>query len=535
MDNIIFRKEIVSYYSSKHKDFSLIKENPMQNDGDDWYRDYSKNPQFSIEKTYQDEETFVSNFANPMYSVLREYNTIVIESNGDKLSLKFFYGFKNRRVGKTWFKVSKNVDFLTVNKKTGDVYSGFLHNYQKKRKFTKNIRRNYFLNQPLSTITSKLKNILNRLNQDSSKIVNEIISVFLDNLSCPQNSLCPDYKLLRFYLDKKDYRYPNNFWLYTDYFIMPDFKKNLKKTQKNIVEGFMRTFELRGKKLKKYLHECSSLNIKNYLSAKKLFGENWLHQDGDFIKNILESSSTFTLNEDLKELLTPSEIVKVYQTFKNVIINKTIDGWSFHDHIEMYIKLKNYGELDLKWTTDGSDFKNFSEEHLDFTEKLSHYRNGTYTRYYPEYFVDSIEKQIDGYFPVILKNSSDYNLESLTQSNCVKGYIGRCGSIIVSLRKDSVDSLERATIEYTLYYSKNLETIHVDRIQTLGKYNQKLDSSWNEVLLKLDEIVLNCVKDKRFETVKIEKVCINSAFFNSESKFNDNGYLYWTKNINNFE
>ena len=525
MKNTIFRKEFNRYYTNKHREYSSIDEKLKENENRP--RDYVKHPLFSIEKSFTDEKTFVENFANPLYTVHREYHTVVVETNGDKVSIKFFYGYKKRNAGQKWFKLVKNVDFLTVNIKTGDVYFGFLHNYQKKKKFTKSIRRNYFLTNPLSTITSKIKNSLSHLSKNSSQTVNEVVSIFMKNIPCPENALSPDVKLLRFYLDKKSYKYPNNFWLYSKFFISATFKKELKKNHKNIVQAFMNSFDLKGKKLRKFLHECTKLNIPTYLSARKLFGDDRLNQDGDFIKNILESSFTTNFSDDMSSLLSPSELSKVYQTYKNVILSKTIDAWTFYDHLSMYQKLKLYGETDLKWTTDGSDYKKFTDEHLDFTEKLEHYKKGTYTRKYPDYLVTEIEKEIDGYFPIILKTSKDYNEESMYQSNCVKGYIGRPGSLIISLRKGAIDSDERATLEYRVHFLKNSDTIYIDRVQSLGKFNQRLEDSWTDVLLKLDKIVVSSCSDKKLETVKINKLCSNGVFLESDSKFTDDGYLVW--------
>jgi len=523
MKNIIFRKEFNLYTTIKYREYSHIYEKFEQRENST--RDYVKQPFFSIEKSFNDEKTFVENFANPMYTVHREYHTVSVETNGDKVSIKYFFGYKKRNVGQKWFKLVKNVDFLTVNIETGDVYSGFLHNYQKKKKFTKNIRRNYFFHNPLSTMTSKIKNNLTHLHENSSKIVNEVVSIFMKNIPCPENALCPDVKLLRFYLDKKSYKYPDNFWLYSEFFISPTFKKELKKNQKNIVQAFMYSFELKGKKLRKFLHECSNLNLQTYLSAKSLFGDDRLNQDGDFIKNILESTSTPIDNMNIS--FSPNELSKVYLTFKNVILNKTIDMWTFNDHLLMYQRLKFYGETDLKWTTDGSDYKKFTDEHLDFTDKLAHYKKGIYTRKYPDYLVKAIEKELDGYLPIVLKTSKDYNEESMYQSNCVKGYIGRPSSLIISLRKGEIDSLERATLEYKVYRLKNSDIIQIDRVQSLGKFNQRLEDYWTDVLLKLDKIVVSSCSDKKFKTVKINKLCSNGLFLESDSKFTDQGFLVW--------
>ena len=98
------------------------------------------------------EEDFVLHYGNPLARVLKSYLMVVIERDGDKVSMKVFNGFRERRVGNKWFKVVRNVDYITVNTKTGDVYSGFLHNYQNKKKVRKKLHKNFFLNEPISNI-----------------------------------------------------------------------------------------------------------------------------------------------------------------------------------------------------------------------------------------------------------------------------------------------------------------------------------------------------------------------------------------------
>jgi hypothetical protein len=127
-----------------------------------------------------------------------------------------------------------------------------------------------------------------------------------------------------------------------------------------------------------------------------------------------------------------------------------------------------------------------------------------------------------------LKNSNEYNEESSTQSNCVKGYIDRCGSIIVSVRKSDKLLGERATIEYTI--TKSSDEIIIKRVQSLGRFNNKLSEEWNDVLFKLDEVMLSYIKDENFETVKLDKVCKNGQNFHSNSKWGDRGHLIWGNN-----
>ena len=174
----------------------------------------------------------------------------------------------------------------------------------------------------------------------------------------------------------------------------------------------------------------------------------------------------------------------------------------------------------------------FREEHLDWSDKLEHYRNGTYTRIYPEYSYELIQTPIsvdgDVYYPVLLDDSHNYNNESAQQSNCVKTYIGKCSSLIVSIRKGDIDSEERATIEY--YLTKPSGKINIERVQSLGRFNGKLDEEWNHVLFKLDEVMLYYIQDEKFDTVQIKKKCTNGVELDSTSDWNANGRLFWTQN-----
>jgi hypothetical protein len=49
---------------------------------------------FSTESSNTTEECFVKNFANPLYSVSVEYVMVVVEKDGDKVSIKMFQGYK---------------------------------------------------------------------------------------------------------------------------------------------------------------------------------------------------------------------------------------------------------------------------------------------------------------------------------------------------------------------------------------------------------------------------------------------------------
>jgi hypothetical protein len=69
------------------------------------------------------------------------------------------------------------------------------------------------------------------------------------------------------------------------------------------------------------------------------------------------------------------------------------------------------------------------------------------------------------------------------------------------------------------------------RVQSLGKFNGKLGEEWNDVLFKLDKVILSSIKDKRFETVKIIKECKNGVTLKSDSYWEGDNLKWTYKNI----
>lgn len=475
------------------------------------------------------EEDFVLHYGNPLARVLKSYLMIVVERDGDKVSMKVFSGFRERRVGNKWFKVVRNVDYITVNTKTGDVYSGFLHNYQNKKKVRKKLNKNYFLNEPVSNIGYVIRDKIWSYSHNSVEVAVDASSKFMNEIDGRGlfSEFSLDKRLFKFYLDKKGIKYPNNFRLYSSKLVGPSFRKILKKNNNRLVDAFMIHNELTGKKLKKCLHSCKFLNLDLYLMARKLFGDNWINQDDDFILQTLNSEFQIKQRDipaEFVNVIGKDELRKVFNLFKKVYFEEMLDTYTFIDHIEIYTQLKMYGETDLRWMS--NDVDNFRNEHLDWSDKLTFYKNGHYERIYPVYSYEYLEQPLEDYYPVLLDDSTSYNQESSIQSNCVKTYIGKSSNIILSLRKGSRYSEERATIEYQLY--REDDKVKCRRVQSLGKYNGKLSDEWTHWLLKLDLKMLYYVNDDRFEPVKITKKCYNGVFFESGSYWDEDGFLKWT-------
>ena len=478
------------------------------------------------------EEDFVLHYGNPLARVLKSYLMVVVERDGDKVSMKVFNGFRERRVGNKWFKVVRNVDYITVNTKTGDVYSGFLHNYQNKKKVRKKLNKNFFLNEPISQVMYTIRDKGWSYSHNSSEIANDAVSKFMHEIDGREEPYEFNFekRLFKFYLDKKGIKYPNNFRLYSSKLVGPIFRKILKKNDNRLVDAFMIHNGLTGKKLKKCLHSCKSLNLDLYLMARRLFGDDWINQDDDFILQTLNSEFNIKdrdIPAEFVNVIGKDELRRVFNLFKKVYFEEMFDTYTFIDHIEIYTQLKMYGETDLRWMSNDVDI--FRNEHLDWSDKLTFYKNGHYERIYPIYSYEHLEQPLGEYYPVLLDDSISYNEESSAQSNCVKTYIGKPSNIIISLRKGSRYSEDRATIEYQLY--REDDKTKCRRVQSLGKYNGKLSDEWTHWLLKLDLKMLYYVKDDRFEPVKITKKCYNGTFFESDSYWDEDGFLKWDNKI----
>lgn len=541
MKEVLFKKEFVSYETIEHESYSefpyvkrMIQSQTLNFELEDGPEPTKKHPLFIYKKTNKTEEEFVARFADQLYSVTRNNTTIVVERDGDKVAIKLFWGYKHRRAGVVWFKTIKHVEFISVNTKTGDVYVGGIDNYHLKRKSRKKIKRNYFIGEPLNNLGLSIRNCIRRVDNNLDvDCTQEALEVFIETIDPIDNfgKLTNNQRLFKFYLNKRGVKFPNNFHVYTNEWFGPEIKKILKKSGNRMVDSVMERNELSGKQIKKALHNCESLNLAMLTLARNMFNDDWVNQDYELILGCLNSNiSYYPLPVDFKQFVTNEELKRVYKLFRHVVIHGTLDSHTFYDHMRFYCDLKLY-EPNIKWMSSDDDKSDFRDEHLDWTDKLQSYREGTYYRKYPEYSYKVISEPIehggDFYYPVLLDNSRTYNEESNAQSNCVKTYIGKCGSMIVSLRQGGVDSEVRATIEYRLNKALVTKTINVDRVQSLGKFNKKLTEEWNDVLFKLDKRMLYYVKDENFDTVKIKKVHKSGLELDSTSNWSDDGRLVW--------
>ena len=533
----IYKVNFVKYDCNEYQSYNVLADSMFYNKKNNPEYEYKGkkkvNTEFTFKSNHITEKTFVDNFANTLWGVSRYNLLLVVEQEGYKLSMKLFHSYKVRRVGHQYFTTSKNVDYITINTMTGDIYYGFLHNYQKKRKFSRRLRKNSFQLDFFNIFKHQIRNLLSHfvkglegLNTDL--IMNSAFNKFFEYIDGNnETKLTHGERLYKYYMMKRGVKFPNNFGVFLNSELKVPTLKVLRKNDMKLVESFMKIHDITGKKLRKGLHICENINLAMYKNAVNFFGEDWVNQNDDVLLKCLNFRGTLWNRPTAtgREIFSPEELKRVFGMFE-LVLNEQLDYNTYFDHVISYVKLKTYGEEEIRWYSTSTD--EFRQEHLDWTDKLQHYIQGTYYRIYPEYMMNEILKPItsDGeiYYPVLLTNSSLYNNESQLQSNCVKGYVGKVGSVIVSFRKGEEESDNRATIEYNI--SKEEDKVKIKNVQCLGRFNGRLTPEWDKPVEILNERMDKIVKDKRFETVKLKKVCTNGTELFSNSEWKDNR-LVW--------
>lgn len=483
-------------YSEVHKDYWVGLHNESNTYPGASRRYNSSKLLFRAETEHHDEESYVKHFANPMASVSYHLKSFYIERTGDKLSIKIYDKFKTRIRGTSYFRQKNHLWFYTVNVVTGDFYSGKLLNYQNKIKRTRMVRRNSFYEtsvlQMLDIVNSFFFSVIKN-KEERDEHVDYLLNIFkyelLTNLESKIFLPSSPLKLIYlFYLNKKGIKYPNNVYLFTqmlgDLNYLPTMKE-FKKCNMKYVDAFMLRNNLKGDKIKKILHQSEFINLGWYRLAVNLFGTEWIHQDSDLMEKLFSNQHHVPKTQPDTDIFewSLSEKKKCFNMFHQFVNGSYSSMAIFIDHIKMLNYLKDVGE-DVKW--ESKDSRSFTVEHEFLTELKQSYMIGKYTRIYSDDFVNAFKEFTVSdivYTPVVLGTSDEYNEESSYQRNCVRGYIDRTSSFVISLRQGE----DRATIEYDISIVSG--KYRMKRVQSLGKHNIPLSESWVEPLDILDKMV----------------------------------------------
>lgn len=476
---------------------------------------------------------------------------VEVSETEDKTTLKYTYTTRVRRVGNQYFKVDRIIRYVTYNNRTKNFYHGIIESKRKKLKKQK-IRCNAFYLPILTELklgirrnihsiilnTNDWKDIISSggdIKYLSDEIANEVIKLFARTIYKKTNIMF-DYKsnylegeLYKLYLKDNGISFPDSVYQYT---VINAPKKELKKVG-NLVQWFMNNSNLSGRKVRTILNRPGDIDFITLVDSYHIFGVDYLNQIDDefFYKNSASMATyhsyhlnNYVFSEVDTYVLTNSDkkrIVNLINSEKGDVL------WTIiKDHLSMIRRLLEYGEeFKMKFNSR----KEFDDEHYNLSDLLESYRKGTVTRIYNDDFINEVQECIMGeyidYYPILLITSKQYNEESQTQSNCVRTYIEKTESIIISLREGSPESKERATLEY---YMSN---VGLKRIQSRGRFNRVLEKQWDVPIEVLDNRVEILYKNKKIDIPKYKKEYKNgkenivNAILGGPTEVNLGGYI----------
>ena len=436
------------------------------------------------------EEDFVKHFGNPCATVNFNRQRLFIEEGDDKISIKFQIHRKSRSVGSKYFLERKSTNYLTFNFKKKMFYSGTFST--KKKKVIGSIMK---VNPTYYAIESLLRNII----IDESVKLDQYIYFFLEKIwdrmgiENPQNfqwDCMRSFYSLTYYL-VNGIKIPNNWKKFTGIFFS---KKELKKFDMNLVDTAIDKLKLNGSKVKQIFNEMDWVDFdKLYMTynilgidrfnkiENKYFYEYYCNDEigipiednkmGRHFDCFYEENNQYQLNR-MSTPLTLKEKDRILGLIKYFYGH---NKWSILlDHLDMKKQLINLGE-DVKFKF--TNISSFNLEHEEFSRLLQSYRKGEVERFYGN--VDVLETTMEykdkTYYPVLLRKTMDYEKESQHQRNCVRSYSERPDCLIFSIRKGSIDSDERITVEYQ--YRKN----EILNVQERAKFNETPSVEFSQV------------------------------------------------------
>jgi len=439
------------------------------------------------------EDAFVEHFGNPFASVHFDRERLFIEESDDKISVKYQTYIKDRKVGGRFFIERKVTQYLTFNFKKKMFYSG---TFSTKKKQV--IGRSMKVNPTYFTIEAFLRNI--RI--ENSVAVDQYLYFFLEKIwdrmgiENPQNfqwDCMKSFYSLTYYL-VNGIKIPNQWKKFTGIFFS---KKELQKTNMNLVDAAMDKLKLKGSKVKQIFNEMTWVDFDRLYMTYNLLGIDRFNKIENKVFDEHYSNEEYSVKS-----LEMNKMGRYYECFytdkcnyPNYYIGRSLipltpkekdrildlmpyfDGYKWStllDHLDMKRELVNLGEdVKLKFT----NMSSFNLEHEEFSRLLQSYRKGEVERFYGN--ADSLETPIEyegeTYYPVLLTKTSDYEKESQHQRNCVRTYSERPDCIIFSIRKGSSDGDDRVTVEYQ--YRKN----EILNVQERAKFNALPSDEFSQV------------------------------------------------------
>ena len=178
-----------------------------------------KQTEWVFKQRYLDVDKSLKDYGNPLCRVEISRYTICLEEDDNKVALKLFITHKTRKPGVVWFKRKSDLYFISFNRKTKNIYSGYMGGYNTRKKSRK-INCNHFFNS-LNLIYGQmipLTTTVENPEYPTAEIVdlqhlNEIYGKFFDLIGVKRKESYFDITddLYKKYVTDRGIKIPNNF------------------------------------------------------------------------------------------------------------------------------------------------------------------------------------------------------------------------------------------------------------------------------------------------------------------------------------
>jgi hypothetical protein len=303
---------------------------------------------------------------------------------------------------------------------------------------------------------------------------------------------CRDTQLFKFYLSQNGISIPDT----VRNFVKQKFSKKELLKSGNLINSFMKKFDLKGRKVRKLLNTGLFYNLEYIILLYRTLGVDYF--------NMIEESKFKLDNHPCSYTIEPDPFYRgIWQDFdfnksdRKKFIELVNDGVNMWDIIEHMNLIKVLNERGISFKLESRDNKRFQLEHQIVSEIYSELNDYTVYRQYDRDFLkftkDKFIFEGEEYTIKLLENTEEYIDESKIQHNCVRTYQTRC-SFIISVRPNIG---ERLTLEYELKNNK------LDRIQSRSKYNLDLNDKEKKLCKKIDRKLNDYLKSNKMVLPKI--------------------------------
>ena len=467
------------------------------------------------------EEKWLKESFTYLNSVWTNRVTVVLEENHDKLKLSIFRFGKKRQVGHKYFTKLSDDIHLTFNKTTKNFFITTSKFFNRKRQTS--TRKNSVLD---------LKNIINIISFPF--IMEKLVSLSTENFSYDihlgrdntldqtnkfnkfirqlQKLLCSKLKVkfnfkqgigpglmkgtLDWFVKERKLKVPNDYYYYM-FSHYPGIRK-LKRYKNNLGRAILDNMGLKGKYYIKLINTHGGYNLTDLMELKTLVGPTYAklvspsflkltNHVGDNKHNafdIYEWTPTIPLHKTEK-----LNILKLLKDVGTIPKRGVTFLGNLKDHLQIREKLWKLGE---KVRVRSKNLKNFNREHQEWSNLIHLHQRSIETHYqYDHKFLTNMEVPVNvngnEYEVMVLKNDTDYFEEGQIQNHCVRSYLDKYDSIIISVR-DKTNTLERMTVEFKgecNHNSRHIQSMKDYRgrimMQSQMRFNQPPIGDWEKV------------------------------------------------------